>query len=318
MESVQSELEAAVTKSFRSLQEKGEMFFSSNGMEASPGGSCVVVGIVFDKLVTVANAGDTFALIIRHNKEKEEWSSTRMSDLHSCSNKDEYKRAVKVTGARIDWINGENGEVVSSSSKYDLKRGDKGFIMGMSADGLYRIQPTRSLLDYGFPGNICEPTYHHHMLDGDDVCLILCTDGVSDHLSDQQIVEQVAALWKKALPAHKIAKGVVNLALESAPEDFDRIDNTTAAILLFRNSNSSTVDSSEHSRSSSRGGSSSSSTLSKRFDSRKTNKRAGGPDSEMKKSSTRTEEVKNKEKSALSSSDPGTSTRKEKTSEKKE
>jgi Protein phosphatase 2C len=98
----------------------------------------------------VANAGDTFALLVSNSKEKSIWIGLPMSETHSCSNKTELKRA-KDSGAEIQWVNGESLEVLREGDKVDEKRGDKGFIVGTSSEGRYRIQvliTIHSLLNY--------------------------------------------------------------------------------------------------------------------------------------------------------------------------
>lgn len=156
-------------------------------------GACVVLAVVFDGIVGIANVGDARAVAVYENK------TTIPTVIHRATTSTEAQRVAKAGGH----VN-ENGRI---------------------ADGL--LEPSRTIGDFevkrAFPEVSADPAISSLTIDDSLRGLVLATDGVCDSLDVATISRTVLVSQEE-----ETAKSLVDLARAAGSTD-----DATAVVLDF-------------------------------------------------------------------------------------
>ncbi|XP_071710035.1 probable protein phosphatase 2C 48 isoform X1 [Rutidosis leptorrhynchoides] len=230
-----------------------ESEWKSNPKMASVG-SCCLVGIVCNGVLYIANAGDSRAVLAREDKAVNALKAVRVSEEHNASfvSVREELRALHPNDPNI---------VVLKHNVWRVR----GLIQVSRSIGDAYLKKTEFNKPPLFPKFIqsepfsqpilkAEPSISELKLTPDDQFLIFASDGLWDHLSDQEAVDIV-----KSSPRDGVARRLVKAALSEAAKKLKvsysdlekvgrglrrKIHDDITVIVLFLNGNSVTRSSS--------------------------------------------------------------------------
>ncbi|XP_051120183.1 probable protein phosphatase 2C 38 [Andrographis paniculata] len=209
-------------------------------------GSCCLVGIVCNGLVYVGNAGDSRVVLGKKEGVTKPIKAIQLSTEHNAS--------LQSIRDELHSLHPEDPQIVVL--KHNVWR-VKGIIqVSRSIGDAYLKKPEFNkaplLPRFRFPGHFqepilsAEPSVHVHKIHPDDQFLIFASDGLWEHLSNQEAVELV-----HSSPHSGIAKNLIQAALHAAAKkremrysDLRKIDrgvrrhfhDDITVIVLFLNS----------------------------------------------------------------------------------
>ncbi|CAN6485723.1 unnamed protein product [Victoria cruziana] len=184
------------------------------GLEKTPilgsSGSCCLVGIIWGGTIWVANAGDSRAVLGRVG-DSSNVVAEQLSEEHNARIKSERRSLVAqhpndpsivVCVAGVWRVKGIS-QYTRAIGDADLKRPDSA-VASRFARYRHRIPLSRAVLT-------AEPSIHEHPIQPEDRFLIFASDGLWDHVTNEEAVAIVAQN-----PRDGIAKRLVRAAIQAA------------------------------------------------------------------------------------------------------
>lgn len=148
-----------------------------SGIEVSESGSTAVTALKRGNDLYVANVGDSRCVLARES-DSGRLEAFAMSDDHKPDRKDERERIVKNRGA-VEPIRAFNGRYVGPARVWTKKQVAGGLAVSRSFGDLAMAQA----------GVVPEPEIKKETLTTKDKFLVLASDGVWEHMSNQQVVD---------------------------------------------------------------------------------------------------------------------------------
>ncbi|OMJ72385.1 hypothetical protein SteCoe_29200 [Stentor coeruleus] len=164
--------------------------------------------------IIISNVGDSCVILgslSSTNKNKVSWNGRVISKIHKLEDREEAQR-ISQSGGRITWGN---------PSRLWLRNED---VPGLAV--------TRAIGDIvaNRIGLIYEPYVYSFIPTFEDKWLVVCSDGVTDSLSIENITKIVGLLWKNA-SAQTAAEKLVNEARKCCTSDY--VDDTTCVVVYI-------------------------------------------------------------------------------------
>jgi len=188
-EHLSSNVTEAYTTAFDQINKAMHKDRSVRDMES---GTTAVTVMVRDGELQVANIGDSRAILVQCSGEDEtKWTAVELTHDHTPFRHDELER-VRCCGAQVatsDEINGYVGAMHPSEWKSDDP--PRCFVPNVGAPG---TGFTRSIGDTMAEtiGVNAVPEVMQHSITGKDRAFIVCSDGITEHLSSQEVVDILA------------------------------------------------------------------------------------------------------------------------------
>ncbi|KAL4234038.1 [Pyruvate dehydrogenase [acetyl-transferring]]-phosphatase 1 [Mactra antiquata] len=192
-------------------------------------GTCATLAYIDESDLYVANTGDCKA-IIGQQLEEDSWAAIPLSKEHIAENSDEVERLNNQHPNERNQIL-RNGRLLGDlaplrafgDARYKWPARVMKHVLNISNPNVISIYGENLIpSNYKSPPYLtAEPEVMHHALSPRDKFLILATDGLAEHLDEQQIVDLVAGhmderqiLTEFVLPRHDITLGEVNEILK--------------------------------------------------------------------------------------------------------
>lgn len=147
-----------------------------SGIEAQESGTTAVTALRKGNELFVANVGDSRCVLARDNGGR--LDAVEMSNDHKPDRADERDRIVRSKGA-VEPIRGCNGRFVGPSRVWTQKQVAGGLAVSR-AFGDFSMEKA---------GVVAEPEIKQERLSGKDKFLVLASDGVWEHMSNQQVID---------------------------------------------------------------------------------------------------------------------------------
>ncbi|KAI3758030.1 hypothetical protein L6452_05577 [Arctium lappa] len=256
-----------VHKAFLATEEEFLSFVESQWLR-SPGvasvGSCCLVGIICNGVLYIANAGDSRAVLAREEKSSNTFKAVRVSEEHNASMESvrEELRSLHPNDPNIVVLK-HNVWRVRGLIQVSRSIGDA-YLKKPEFNRHPLLSKFRLSESFSQPILKAEPAILVQKLTPKDQFLIFASDGLWEHLSDQEAVDIV-----KSSPHHGIARKLVKAALIEAAKkremrysDLKKVDrgvrrhfhDDITVIVLFLNCHSPTQSSSSGAMISVKGG----------------------------------------------------------------
>lgn len=188
-------------------------------------GTCATLAYVHETDLFVANTGDCKAVLGQQNEE-DNWSAKSLSNDHSAENVNEVERLNNQHPNESNQIL-RNGRLLGDlaplrafgDARYKWPARVMKHVLNVSNPNLISIYGENLIpANYKSPPYLtAEPEVMHHSLGPRDKFLILATDGLWEHLDEQQVVELVAGhmderqiLTEFVLPRNNITLGEID------------------------------------------------------------------------------------------------------------
>lgn len=231
-------LDNDITKEIKSLAASGSLTSENIGMALS--GCCVVVAYVMDDELFVASCGDCRAVL--GTVDNDSWSSVQLTNDHTAmTNTDEVQRILREHPVSESRTCMQYGRLLGRLAplrafgdiqfKLTLKELRKIF------KTVPNYTPLQGLLTP--PYLTAEPEVFHYKLESRDKFVVLASDGLWDMLSNEEVVDVVAAYINKQGPEMMKEKaimfGVANCDdLIDDPDAFNECAGENVASFLIR------------------------------------------------------------------------------------
>ncbi|KAL1552046.1 [pyruvate dehydrogenase (acetyl-transferring)]-phosphatase [Salvia divinorum] len=174
-------------------------------------GSCCLVGVVCDGMIYTANAGDSRVVLATIEKSGKQVKAVQLSDEHNAS--------VESVREELRSLHPEDPNIVVLKHKVWRVKGLIQISRSIGDAYLKRAEFNKPPLIAKFripdpfekPILLAEPSIHVHKLQHEDQFLIYASDGLWEHLSNQEAVDIV-----HHSPRNGVAKRLVKAALQVA------------------------------------------------------------------------------------------------------
>eukprot|EP00656_Telonema_subtile_P006410 TRINITY_DN12960_c0_g1_i3.p1 TRINITY_DN12960_c0_g1~~TRINITY_DN12960_c0_g1_i3.p1 ORF type:complete len:392 (+),score=98.72 TRINITY_DN12960_c0_g1_i3:493-1668(+) len=167
------EVERSFHKAFRATADE----LKRSGIEAQESGTTAVTALRKGNDLFVANVGDSRCVLARESAGGR-LDAVEMSSDHKPERPDERERIVKNRGC-VEPIRGCNGRFVGPSRVWTQKQVAGGLAVSR-AFGDFSMEKA---------GVVAEPEIQRERLSGRDKFLVLASDGVWEHMSNQQVID---------------------------------------------------------------------------------------------------------------------------------
>jgi len=148
-----------------------------SGIEVAESGSTAITAMKKGHDLYVANVGDSRCVLAREG-ESGRLEAFAMSDDHKPDRKDEKERILKARGA-VEPIRAFNGRYVGPARVWTKKQVAGGLAVSRAFGDVAMAQA----------GVVPEPEIQKQTLTSKDKFLVLASDGVWEHMSNQQVVD---------------------------------------------------------------------------------------------------------------------------------
>ena len=193
------------------------------------GSTCITIFLHKKKAnkLFISNIGDSRSIIIK--KQNNEYLFYQLSRDHKPSEKDEAKRIIE-NGGEIMQIEDENGNFTGPLRIW--QKGENGPGLAM----------TRSFCDVAASmlGVICEPEVFEYKLKEEDKIIIVASDGLFEHVSNEEVCKIVGDFVDsedcKENIENKIVENLYNFANERWKNKENGIDDITIICVMLENS----------------------------------------------------------------------------------
>lgn len=209
---------AQIEQDFQSAFKSTAEELKRSGIEANESGTTAVTALRRGDNLYVANVGDSRCVLAREAGGK--LQSVEMSDDHKPDRKDEKERILRNRGA-VEPIRGFNGRFVGPCRVWTQKQVAGGLAV------------SRAIGDFSMEkAGVCpDPEIKQTKLSNADKFLVLASDGVWEHMSNQQVVD----LAKK----HKDPKAASDAIVAEARRQWTTkgcgyIDDITAVVMNLK------------------------------------------------------------------------------------
>ncbi|GFP89743.1 probable protein phosphatase 2c 38 [Phtheirospermum japonicum] len=174
-------------------------------------GSCCLVGVICNGLLYIANAGDSRVVLGRVERADKELKAVQLSDEHNAS--------FESVREELHLLHPDDPQIVVLKHKVWRVKGIIQISRSIGDAYLKKTEFNRVPLLPKFrlpepfqkPILLAEPSIHVQKLNSEDQFLIFASDGLWEHLSNQEAVELV-----HTSPRNGIAKRLVKAALHEA------------------------------------------------------------------------------------------------------
>ena len=173
----------------------------------------------FPKKIYASNVGDSRAIIIK--QQDSSWSFEQLSREHKLSEIDEAERIIKC-GGEIQKIQNENGEYEGPLRLF--KKNEKGPGLAMSRS--FGDSEGESI------GIIAEPEVKEYLIKKGDKALIIATDGLWEHTTNDEVVNIVKNYWDKN-DTNVIVNELYKTAIENWKKENCNIDDITIICVIL-------------------------------------------------------------------------------------
>mmetsp|Transcript_8857 Transcript_8857/g.8934 ORF Transcript_8857/g.8934 Transcript_8857/m.8934 type:complete len:389 (+) Transcript_8857:260-1426(+) len=207
-------LHGAITDTITSIEQE---VFATPSIDCETSGTTLTMAVIRGNTVTVANVGDSRVVIIR--KEKNGVKVLPLTYDHTPELEEERDRILSAGGRvfGVKYPDGTTGPNRIWLAQYD-------------APGLAMSRSVGDRLVHGV-GVISTPTFMEHVIDEDDVAIVVASDGLWNVLSDEEVVKHVMS--------SRDSSGAVGLLLREARIRWltsgagTTADDTTVAVAFF-------------------------------------------------------------------------------------
>ena len=210
---------AEIEQNFKSAFKSTADELKRSGIEANESGTTAVTALRRGDNLYVANVGDSRCVLAREGAGGK-LQSVEMSDDHKPDREDEKQRILRNRGA-VEPIRGFNGRFVGPCRVWTQKQVAGGLAVSR-AFGDFSMEKA---------GVVADPEIRQTKLSSSDKFLVLASDGVWEHMSNQQVVD----LAKK----HKDPKAASDAIVAEARRQWTTkgcgyIDDITAVVMNLK------------------------------------------------------------------------------------
>jgi len=210
---------AEIEQNFKSAFKSTADELKRSGIEANESGTTAVTALRRGDNLYVANVGDSRCVLAREGAGGK-LQSVEMSDDHKPDREDEKQRILRNRGA-VEPIRGFNGRFVGPCRVWTQKQVAGGLAVSR-AFGDFSMEKA---------GVVADPEIRQTKLSSSDKFLVLASDGVWEHMSNQQVVD----LAKK----HKDPKAASDAIVAEARQQWTTkgcgyIDDITAVVMNLK------------------------------------------------------------------------------------
>jgi len=189
-------------------------------------GSTLVAVLLFGDTVTCANVGDSRAILgSRYRFDQNEnfiWKPRPISHDHKPDSPKEYKRIINSNGRVESYLDSEGAPMGPKRvwKKYEDIPG---------------LAMSRALGDKAASeaGVICIPEIIEERLTENDKIIVMGSDGIWEHLSNERVLEIVSEFWETNDPSGACEKLVSTAVNEWEENSGDIVDDITAIVIFL-------------------------------------------------------------------------------------
>ena len=170
-------------------------------IEIENSGTTLCSGLIYGNNLYIINVGDSRAVLGTYFINSNRWKSTQLSIDHKPTNPKENKRIISYNG-RVERLKNEFGE------EYGIYR-----VVGKENDSTYPgLAMSRSIGDENAKkfGVVYEPDIFKYELKERDKLLIIGSDGLWEHLSNEEVINIVGNCYNNAIKSEE----AVNILIE--------------------------------------------------------------------------------------------------------